>query len=438
MADFVDDLKKDILTAMKDVNPTWAEMNALVTLSTLCRNTVIIEREKPMRLNIMALNIGPSGIKKSLPMTGFTLPIIEGIGCCVEKDLILPSRSSVEGMIKYLGEEKDNKKLNCDHGAIIRDEFSGLFRELRNKDWQSDGMEFISEMYDGIFQKRVTVKGGTLRVPHFYGTLISCSTPYFVSSMDYNFFIQGTGNRFLWGLTTAEEYTVLDEDSMDYFQEQNEHRRNDCLEKHIDRGAQIYNLDLQKLYVFACGDEDDAGRIWLDFKKDCETVWKQKSIEDPRGWNYHIIKRYPEFALKLAGLYHISKNFESMVKHPEIPTPILAEDVIRAMSFVEKVNTNFEKIVLMKRTHIESEKPTTDEDRIRAFLGYLMQRKHGMATTMEWYDSVPFGNRNKKVEWKDYCINKGWVEEVPYNKLTTEQQQRFPKNSTVYKYIKGL
>ena len=209
MSDFIEDLKNDILRSMSDASPVWAEFCAIAPLATILKDAKIIEQEKPMHLNLMMLMVAPPGIKKSLPMTSFTYPILKETGRLIGKDLILPSRSSVPGFIKEvnrkIGERKNsNGEITHegipthDQGIIMRDEFSAMFEGMRKDGWQSDGMEFISEMYDGIFQKRATTSHGLNFVENLYANLISCTTYRFLGMMDPEFFIQGTGNRFLY------------------------------------------------------------------------------------------------------------------------------------------------------------------------------------------------------------------------------------------------
>jgi len=138
MVDFIEELKSDMITAMPDISSDWAEINAIMPLTTVLKGVKIVEREGMLPLNILAMIIGPPGIKKSLPMFRFTKPIIEATG-----DYLLPSRSSVEGFIDYISEK--DKEGTCLHnqGIILRDEFGGLFNQIRSTDWQSDAMEFI-------------------------------------------------------------------------------------------------------------------------------------------------------------------------------------------------------------------------------------------------------------------------------------------------------
>ena len=56
-------------------------------------------------------------------------------------------------------------------------------------------MEFISEMYDGNFQKRFTTSHGLNMAESIYGNLITATTPHFITLLDPQFFIQGTGEQ---------------------------------------------------------------------------------------------------------------------------------------------------------------------------------------------------------------------------------------------------
>lgn len=445
MGDFISDLKNDILTSMPDISEDWAEYCAIMPLSTILHNAKIIEKERTMNLNLFVINIGPSGIKKSLPMTSFTIPIIRKVGDNVMRDFILPSRSSVPGFIKYVnegGKEDENGEVIQlrDAGILARDEFSGFFSGARKQDWLSDWMEYLSEMYDGIFQKRVTTTHGLHFIEDFYGTLITCTTYYFINQMDDEFFTQGTGNRFLYNLFGAEDYEVKKVDPVDYFSESWATKREDALDSYSKRLSSLYEKEIEKIYV----DYNDAGTLWSDYKEQCELEWKQKAMDDPLGWDYYPIKRYAEFALKLSGIYAVSENIDKIISCPssawDHSVMIELRHMEKGIALVEKNRLNFEKIAEIKRKYIPKDKPKSNIDKIKAMLGVLVD-EGGTLATNDWIDKTDIvGNRNEKVELKRHCISKGWVKTIGFSEATQEQRNKHRMtNSTILcKYIKGL
>jgi hypothetical protein len=73
-----------------------------------------------------------------------------------------------------------------------------LKRARANKSYLGDVLEFLSELYDGSIQKRATRTVGIEESQNICINFIGASTPYIFSIMDIGFFIQGTGNRFLY------------------------------------------------------------------------------------------------------------------------------------------------------------------------------------------------------------------------------------------------
>ena len=450
MVDFIDDLKKDITDALIGVSNDWAEYNAIISLSTVLPKVRIIEKENPISLNLIMLMIGPPGIKKSMPLFSFTYPIIRETEGLLETTFILPSRSSVPGLIKYVtgemdyeaeNKEKKSKEVKVlvphNEGIIIRDEFSGMFTGMRKEGWQSDGLEFISEMYDGIYQMRATTTHGLNSVDDLYAGLISCSTYYFITKMDPEFFTQGTGNRFLWCHYSAEDYEIVHINQDEYFKESWAEMRDNVIAKHAKRLEKIYNKNLQNIYV-----NDEAGKLWADYHYKCEVEWKTRAIEDPTGWDYHPVKRYAELALKLSGIYAISRQIDIIPRMPPdhlSNISIVKEDMKKALNLVERNREHFKTIVSIKRKNIPTESPKSQIEGARSMLIPLANSKHQMLTMGEWMDLVTtVTNHDKRSNLKQICITKGWVEIVESTPEIREMLEVTSPNAHICKYIKGL
>lgn len=434
MSDFINDLKEDIITSMPDVSPLWALYCSIVVLASILPNAKIIEKEKPLKLNLIMLMIGPPGIKKSLPMFSWTYPILKRLGEKIGRDLIIPSRSTVEGLIKYINEAGVSQP-SRNVGIIIRDEFSGLFNQLRNANWQSDGMEFISEMYDGIYQKRATTTHGLHEIKMLYANLISATTPYFVGKLDPEFFIQGTGNRFLYCYLGLSDYTVKEIDPIDYFKPTWESERENSLEKYVTQLEKLHKKNVEEIYV-----DEDAALLYSQYKKDCETEWKTKGMNDPIGWEYHPIKRFPELALKLSGLFSVSAFIDGIPRMPTNPPEviILKEHMEKAISLVEESRKSLLKIIELKHKMIPREKATSLGDKARAILMFVINSEKKMLTAGSWWKKQDItSNTNAFNKLKQLCVANGWVEEIASGDLTDEEKETLDiKNaSKVYKYV---
>ena len=421
---------------MPDISPLWAEYCSISTLAPVLQNARIIEKEKPMSLNLIMLMIGPPGIKKSLPMFAWTYPILKSLGEKIGRELLIPSRSTVEGLIKYVNDTEVGQPLR-DAGIIIRDEFSGLFNQLRNANWQSDGMEFISEMYDGIYQKRVTTTHGLNDIETLYANLISATTPYFIEKLDSEFFIQGTGNRFLYCYLELKDYTVEEIDPVDYFRQSWGNERKGSLDKHTTRLEKLYNKNITEIYV-----DGEAALLYSQYKKNCEMEWKAKGVKDPYGWAYHPIKRYPELALKLSGLYSISAFIDSIPDMPTNPPEVivLKEHMEKAISLVEENRKSFKKIVELKDKIIPREKPTSLQGKARAIAAVFIDVEGKILTSGSWFDKQDITeNTNLFNKLKQICLDREWVKEIDHNELTEEEVERLGIQAAtkVYRYVES-
>jgi hypothetical protein len=437
MSDFINDLKTDILESNPDTSETWAEYCAIAPLTTALPYARIVEKQNPLKLNLLMLTVAPAGIGKSLPMFSWTKRIIEDLGNLVERDFLLPQRNTVEGLIKYLNDE--NRELPRDVGIIIRDEYSGMFKGFRKNDWQSDGMEFLSEMYDGNFIKRATTSHGLNVVENLYASLITATTPYFIGKMDSDYFIQGTGNRFLYDYYGIDEYEPEEIDPSDYFSLEWGSRRDITIEEHATKLETVFNKNIGEIFV----DKEDAGKLYADYKKQCETEWKTKGMEDPTGWDYYPIKRYPELVLKLSGIYCVSSFIDIIPKMSTSPSEFLITEkqMKRAIELVERNRDNFRKIVEAKRMYVPRRKPISIEDEAKVLLAILANAKDRMLTSGQWLDMYSgTANRQKKDELRRFCISRGWVKSYRWNDLKHETRMglRMKSSSTAYEYIGGL
>jgi len=438
MADFVEDLKNRIISTMPDVSPDWAELCAIAPLSAILHNARIIEQEKYLKLNLLMLMVGQSGIKKSMPMTTWTYQVVKETGEKLGRDFILPSRSSVEGFINYMSTLKPKDKPR-DAGIMIRDEFGGLFNQLRKADWQADGMEFISEMYDGIYQKRATVTHGVSHVESLYASLMSATTPQFITMMDSDFFIQGTGNRILYCYYDVNDYKSANINTEEYFKKQWSGKKEKEVSEFAEALVRIYKKDIRDIYVMP-----EAGLLWADFKLDCEKEWKQKSIMDPLGWDYHPIKRYPEFVLKLSGLYAVSSQISRI---PKIPSShwdnsviVYEKDMERAIERVKICKEHFHNIIKLKHRNIPGVTPVSLTREARAILHVFGINQYLDSKT--WWDRQEItSSPNKFNKLKKICINKGWVDEFKRSEVKKDvriQLKNDNLNARFYKISKEM
>jgi len=431
MGDFVDDLKTKIISTMPDVSPDWAEFCSLAPLSAVFHDARIIEQEKYLKVNLLFLMVGPSGIKKSMPMTTWTYAIIKELGDRLHRDLLLPNRSSVEGFIHYIQNVgEDDPPRNA--GLMIRDEFGGLFNQLRKADWQADGMEFISEMYDGIFQKRSTVTHGLNEITELHASLISATTPHFVSMLDTDFFVQGTGNRILYCYYDIDSFKPVNLDPIGYFRQSWTGKRENEIAHLTERLASVYRKGIENIYVM-----DDAGKLWIKYKKECEWEWKKRALKDPLGWDYQPIKRHPELALKLSALYAISSQIDRIPKVPkkiwDNSVVISLKDMERGIERMDIARKHFEEIVRLKRENLKAVVPLRMTDEAQAILSCVP--KKGFIDVKTWWDKQEItANATKFNKLKQICINNEWVKEYTYMSVPLPQAEKIKYNANTRFY----
>jgi hypothetical protein len=440
MGDFINDLKKDIRIAIPDISEDWAEFCAIAPLSTILHEARVIEKTAPLKLNLFMITIGPPGIGKSIPMLDWTKSIIQRTGDLINRDLLLPPRSSVEGFIKYVcGENCEEPNPPRNTGILIRDEFSGMFRGLRSKDWQSEGMEFLSEMYDGTFQKRYTTRHGLNLIDDLYASLITATTPYFTSELDKEFYIQGTGNRFLYSFHDIEEYNPEKTDPLDYFSEKWSFR-NKKIDEYAKRLQKLYNKKIHRLII-----HQEPGKLWSDYEYDCKKEWKEKLKKDPLGWDFHPIKRYPELALKLSGIYAISDKADKIIQYTDTRWEMEEHDLSigekhmkRAIDLLDRNQENFKNLVKMKMKYIPQKKPKSIEDMARLMARTIANSKEGILPWKEWRETQSIsGNRNEIFQLRDICVRRGWVKEINQKEVPKKIRNRFEvyPSTKFYQYV---
>jgi len=128
---------------------------------------------------------------------------------------------------------------------------------------RADSMEFLSELYDGNYQKRYTITHGLQEVPQMYVTLLSATTTHWLKEMDAKFFIQGTGNRFMYTYFPVEKYETPKIDPVEYFSKGWIEKREQRFEMYAERLQGLFKED-QDHYVLRLGEifvEAEAGKF---------------------------------------------------------------------------------------------------------------------------------------------------------------------------------
>lgn len=290
----------EFLTETTLTNPRWAEAIATSLISLVMGpERYISDIKGKLNLNVWFLCIGPSGMgQKTTPMKTYLLPILAKMTEISDYPYILPSRYSVESMIGYMDEHN--------LGAIIRDEFTSMFKESYAKEYLADSLEFLSELYDGIIHPRSTFSHGTNKMKKCYVNLIAATTPYLFKVMKADFFTQGTGNRIFIVMFDDESVSFKPLDPDNFFKGQ---VFEDKREKFIEEVAEILCKIRQTNAQYLIPDDEDASKIWTEFEYQCRTKAREKYKKNAYDLHYTYLSRLPEMVLKLSGVYAMSRSW---------------------------------------------------------------------------------------------------------------------------------
>ena len=213
MTNFIELLSNHILDH-SNTNPLWAKTVAIATISPFLNKVKFSDFKGDIKPNMYALMIGPSGLaEKTLPLQSIVKPIFRYCDDLMLHDgkfadeyilepeeegqkrhklkyfFSIPNEYSTEAMTSVLAKRK--------YGIIIADEFTGLLKSVKGKDYMSSMLEYISRVYDGDAAMRITKSSGYEQANDLCISLITATTAHIYDVMKPDFFVQGTGNRFL-------------------------------------------------------------------------------------------------------------------------------------------------------------------------------------------------------------------------------------------------
>lgn len=390
--DFIDQISSFISsTTMTSIR--WAECIATSMLSTIMGPDRYISSNKgKLPLNVWYMCVGPSGLgHKTLPMKVYLIPIlIETSERLTDKyPLVLPSRFSVEGLINYMSKRS--------MGSIVRDEFTGLFKEAYNKDYLADSLEFLSELYDGIVQKRTTISHKTQDVRKVYITFITASTPYLYKVMRADFYTQGTGNRIMIELFNADDLSEDRINSKDFFRGPIfEARRENFISDIADTLSEMRHCNVQYFIP-----DENAAEVWSQFEYRCRMIAKERFRNNTYDLHYSYISRSAEMVLKLSSLYAFSRAWDRVILDDAPPELIVLDvDMKRAIDKAQHHYNEFKRMLDQWRIRPEPVLARTYEE----------QASYIMDALYEHVDGVNWTELRKSAKWD----TRTWFEVLKY------------------------
>ena len=427
------------------VQREWAQLIAISLLSTLLGKLEII-RQPPVNLNLYILIIGISGTRKSLPLKHILEIIFKKIAEKTGIDFKLPTKSSVEGFIQYMNENK------LSEGIIIAHEFSGVFKKARGTGYQADAMEFMSENYDGISYKRSTISHGQQNIENIYVGIIAATTPYFLKKVDEDFFVQGTGNRFIYNYYDINEVPLpsdkeedIEKDVQRIFSQQGHADYKEKLEQYADELGQLYEkLSGPQPLLTDLRVTEKAAIKWRIFEIRALKKWKE-FMQDAFNWKGQIINRYPLTVLKLAGIYCISRNYETILqattKEDLEHVKINEEDMKLAIKTVMRHHKHFKKLLeLREQIKAEQAPVRSHEDKARTALIALKEFPNNMAFRDQLFErQTVTSSPNEFGKYIALGLVKGWIQTIDKTTIKDPEEKKRLKTNTraiVYQWVK--
>ena len=441
--DFITNMSALTIRNIEMVQEEWATLQATSLLGTFLGNTIIVKKS-PVRLNLYILMIALSGIRKSLPIQQIFELILKKVGEILKKDFKLPTKSSVEGFITKMDEDGNHE------GVIVAHEFSGVFKQARQDGYQSDALEFMSENYDGIAYDRTTITHGQQKVENVYVNILSATTPYFLKKvMDEDFFTQGTGNRFIYNYFDIEDVKLpsekeedIEKDVENIFSEKEYNVTKADIENYAKELAMLYgkvNKWLTKLIM-----SKEAGIMWRKFEIKSLKKWKQL-MKDTFNWKGNIVNRYPLMALKLSGIYCVSRNYDAILRAQKKEDlqgiTITKEDMERAIDTVMLHHKHLKQLLLVReKVNVKQEEVKSYKDRARAFIMYLKEFPNDMAKQGDLFRIQTITtNSNMMARYLEIALDEGWYKVV--DKTTIKDKEEMKRlgvgtRSVVYQWVK--
>jgi hypothetical protein len=434
--DLIDGMSSFLQARTENLQFKWARSISTSMLSAVSKNVRIYDEEGPVRLNVFYNGIGRSDEGKTLPIETFAIPIIKK---CEDKirekmsikdsdkenfRLLYPSNFTREAFIKNLDEKPDWQ------GLVVIDEFISFFKESRQQKHHTQDLEFLSQLYDGQNLDNLTVARGLEHVEAPYVSLLVATNPYFLRMLDPDFFVQGTGNRFLYDFLDIEDYEVGLINPKEYLQSGSQPELDKFIEYYGNILARIYlSLDeycSEKPYFKLEIETLHAGDFFREFKFLNENIWKEKVINDHLGWNFQYIKRLPLHLLKLAGIYAISSKWPLIVEGKYYQVKIDQNDMLRGIDRILAHIKDTEAIFKIKRAMSSGIVQLSKEEKADLILSPLKNAPNKMLNVAQWYNSQEITRRlNEFHVLKNNLLSRGKIRQVQRKEITDPNEIKY-------------
>jgi hypothetical protein len=392
----------------------WAEDCALAMVSICCGPKKLLMGPGGLRLNLFFLCIGPSGIaNKTLPLKYVVSPTLEKLSAELKKDLVFPTRFSIEGLVTWYADVSPE-------GGFVRDEFTGILKET-TKGYLGDMLEFLSELYDGTLQKRFTIKYKLKEVKKVYLTFLSATTPYLYKIMKPDFYVQGTGNRII---TRLFDIDTIPEESreIEYW------RAN--LEKHQIQADRICEFSKKFANLYRCNPrtlamDEDATKLWVEYKNKIGDKIKEIFRKDDMDIHCSYMARMAEMAAKLSAINLLSRKYDLfLIKDAPKFSIVEREDVEYGIKREEQALEDFNKMLFKWRRHNREEATVyTETSQVRQYVSVLAVAPNKMYNVTDWNDNCDLKfNPETAQTWRQKATARGWIRLVSRDEVTDPEE----------------
>jgi hypothetical protein len=336
-----------------------------------------------------------------------------------ELDIIVPTRFSVEGLIEWFAKY-------CQQGGLIRDEFTSVFKET-TKAYLGDNLEFLSELYDGMMQKRFTKSYKLEQVVKVYVVLLTATTPYLYKVMKPEFFVQGTGNRIRIEMFDGNVPKMDKSEDWEY-NFSNSDETESCITKNAEKLVSLFKTNITRLGLF-----EKPLEQWVEYRTKINEEAKSRYEKDPMDLNYTYMVRLPEICVKLAGLHFFSRRID-LISLSGVPSDGVLEeqDIEYGIKKENESFMDFKRMLAEWRKYAPlQETVTSQRDRVWQICSVLASAPNRMFTTEQWQDAQDVTTNDTTFKnLRDNAISKGWVKQVVKEEITDPlERQRLKVDS---------
>ncbi|HVP23112.1 MAG TPA: hypothetical protein VMS77_04295 [Conexivisphaerales archaeon] len=405
----------------------WSRAIPTALVSMGVAQVELSDRMGVLKPNMFFVNISPSGTGKSPP-----LRLGKHVMKRFEPTYPAPGKFTPPGFTqRVLGLSMRNGQqvqgTPHPYNLIASDEMSKLLGLSKGPGPFSENLEFFSELWDGEIEGQITRTYGYEGSVPVYASLMGASSDLFLSRLEDDFFIQGTGNRILFMRETVNPKDINGDEF--FFPLGRDPERENLIEDTVQklkflqscRGAIIMPAD-----------------IWAEYRN---RIARQAAAGGATLESSYLIKM-PENALKLAINYAASRLSVRQDQQLGYMVNVFEEDMRRAIEDIETYNELRKKVLdAWREVRYESRRrpmlPTTSDYELGRMV-MLSAKPHGwLMTRSSVQGDLDLANPTEVNNILAAGVAGGYLEEIsdPGKELTREQYIHFKHRGGPYPQV---